>query len=538
MTSSTIFLKQNEKKQFLESPNIKQTFNSRTAHIPFNTKNVKMRKLVIFPIAFIVLSFIFIQSVSSQDKFDFSKNGEIHDQVIHSWNIYYRDYFASEINKRLFQDGDVYVLYDVQIRGLQSFVEMTRRCKDTQQIAELVDLLSPVFSALKPISSANNSTGWICSGGSICTAYGRLGKEVPLCSVQFLGLLGALATNISENILPNKQTMAEKTFLTNTFNTMAVQLNRWFTADYFNLVNERLLMTSADMKDGSSRYFFTDRDLWYLTVLSDLSELHQSGIQPAAEDGKKAFEDLQNKKDGIKKIFDLFLARTFLTKSFKGVRAELDKGFWKYHFDNRYAKYTGTESPVSWEKGSDGEWKMNTQVKEDSTYISHDISWDISHARRLVPAFETFVRNRENIKTVWDYDNPAFDPIALRRAYANQIVEKIWNGNINYPLFSNFWSGDNGWYRVAYVHQTGRRFGGYSPYGLNTSMPEGGYPVWGAFHPTLKIVFRNIFKLSQTNDSMAKSFFSQYYNELFDNSSNNTSIKPIQSLSFLSDLVE
>src|SRR5690606_28678674 len=120
------------------------------------------------------------------------KNGEIHDQVIHSWNTFYRDYFTSEIKRRLFQDGDVYVLYDVQIGGLQSFVEMTRRCKDVKQIAELVDLLSPVFSLLKPISAADNSVGWICSGGSICTAYNLLGGEVKLCSVQFLGLLGAL----------------------------------------------------------------------------------------------------------------------------------------------------------------------------------------------------------------------------------------------------------------------------------------------------------------------------------------------------------
>lgn len=497
-----------------------------------------MRKLMIFPSAFAALSFVFIQSVSSQDRFDFSKKGEIHDQVIHSWNTHYLGYFTSEIKRRLFQDGDVYVLYDVQIGGLQSFVEMTRRCKDTQQIARLVDLLSPVFSALKPVSSADNSTGWICSGGSICTAYGLLGKEVPLCSVQFLGLLGALATNVSENILPDQQTMAEKTFLTNTFNTMVVQLNRWFTASYFTSVNKRLHVTPADIKDESSRYFFTDRDLWYLTVLSDLSELQRAGIQSATEDGKKAFEDLQNKKDSIKKIFDLFLVRTFLTKSSKGVRAELDKGFWKYHFDNRYARYTGSESPVSWEKGSDGKVKMNTQVKWDSTYLAQDVAWDISHSRRLVPAFETFVRNQDNIKEVWGYDNPAFDPIALRQAYANQIVDKIWNGNIDYPLFSNFWSGDNGWYRVAYANQTGRQFVGYPPYGLNTSMPDGGYPVWGAFHPTLKIIFRNIFELSQTNSPAAKSFISQYYHGLFGNNSNDNLVKSIQSLSFLSDLVE
>ena len=120
---------------------------SRTEHIPFKTKNTKNRKLVNFTLAFMALSFIGIQSVSSQGKFDFSKNGEIHNQVIHLWNSYYRDHFASEIKKRLLQDGDVYVLYELQIGGLQSFVEMTRRCKDTQQIAGLVDLLRPVFSA-------------------------------------------------------------------------------------------------------------------------------------------------------------------------------------------------------------------------------------------------------------------------------------------------------------------------------------------------------------------------------------------------------
>ncbi|MEO9004465.1 MAG: hypothetical protein ABI288_07000 [Ginsengibacter sp.] len=497
-----------------------------------------MKKWLIFSLAFVTLSLIGIHPVSSQNKFNFSKDGDIHEQVIHSWNSHYRDYFTSEIKKRLFEDGDVYVLYDVQIGGLQSFTEMTRRCKDTQQIAELVDLLSPVFSLLKPISGADKSTGWLCSGGSICTAYNFIGQEVPLCSSQFLGLLGALATNVSENILPDQQTMAEKAFLRNAFNTMSVHLNRWFTPGYFTSVNKRLNISSADIKDGSSGYFFSDKDLWYLTALSDLSELHQAGINAAAEDGKKAFEDLQNKKDGIKKAFDLFLDRTFLTPSSKGVRAELDKGFWRYFFDNRYAGYTGSMSPVSWEKGSDGEWKMHTQVKWDSTYLANDAGWDISHSRRLVPALETFVRNRENIKEVWGYDNPAFNPIAIRQACANQVVEKIWNGNMDYPLFSNFWSGDNGWYRVAYANQTGRQFVGYPPYGMNTSMPKGGYPVWGAFNPTLRIIFSNIFELTQSNDSKSKSFLSQYYQGLSGKSSNNTSIKPIQDLSFLSDLVE
>ncbi len=494
-----------------------------------------MRKPVYFPLALAALLFVFIQPASSQHKTDFSKKGEIHDRVIHLWNTHYRDHFASEIERRLFRDGDVYVLYDVQIGGLQSFVEMTRRCKDTQQIAELVDLIAPVFSALKPVPDAGNSAGWICTGGNICTAYGFIGKEVPLCSVQFLGLVGALASSVSGNIPSHQRTAGQKAFLSGAFNTMAVQLNRWLTTGYFASVDRRLQTTAADIKDGSSRNFFSDRDLWYLTVLSDLSELHRFGIQPAGEDGKNAFEELRDKKEGIQKTFDLFLARTALSSSAKGVRADLDKGFWKYYFDNRYAGYTGDLIPVGWENGSDGKPEMKVQVKWDSAFIAQDAGWDISHSRRLVPALETFVRNRENIKALWGYDNPAFDPVALRKAFANQIIEKIWNGDIKYPLFSNFWSGDNGWYRVAYANQTGRQFAGYPPYGLTLSIANGGYPVWGAFNPTLNDIFMNIYQLSQADDDVARSFVSKHYRGLFGGGPDKTSIR---NLSFLSDLVE
>ncbi|WP_300600589.1 hypothetical protein [Niabella sp.] len=492
-----------------------------------------MNKLITPLVAF-MLSFAFALPALSQQEAVFSKKGAIHDQVIEAWKSQFRSYYNTEIQKRLFGDGDVYVLYDVQIGGLQAFVEMTRRCKDVGQIAEIADLLMPVFSALKPIPGSNNSSGWICSGGKICTAYGFIGKEVPLCSVQFLGLLGALATSISENIPAPQQTTELKTFVKAAFNTMAVQLDRWLTSGYFSSLDKRLQATVTDVKDKKSAYYFTDLDLWYLTVLSDLSELHQWGVQAATEDGITAFESLQNKKDTIHKIFDLFLARSFRSKSRNGTRAEIDRGFWKYHFDNRYACYTDTLPPVSWEPDNKGGWQMKTAVPWDSAYLARDAGWDISHARRLVPALETFVRNQGNIKKVWGYSNPAFDPVAIRKAYANQIVEKLWNGNLRFPLFSNLWSGDNGWYRVAYANQTGRQFAGYPPYGLTSSIPDGGYVVWGAFDPTLHTIFRNIFELSNTNEAEAKLFMAQYYSGL----SSGTAKKSINRFSFLSDMVE
>lgn len=484
----------------------------------------------------IALLITLINPASSQTKFDYSKKGNIHAEALYAWDTYYRDYFAGEIKKRLFDNGDVYILYDAQIQGLQSFVEMTRRCKDTKQMAELVELLSPVFSQLKPIAPSN-SAGWICTGGPNCTAFNLLGKEVPLCSVQFLGLMSALATNITENIPLRKQTAAEKAFVENTFNTISVQLDRWFTPNYFRSVENRLPRTASDMKDANLGHYFSDRDLWYLTVLSDLSELHQAGVKPSAEDGRKAWVDLQTQKEGIGKIFDLFVLRSYITTTPDGKRAEIDKGFWKNHFDNRYAKYAGPQAPVTWEQDAAGEWKMITRVKWDSTYLSEDVSWDISHARRLVPALESFVRNRENIRKVWAYANPAFDPAALRQAYANQVTQKIWNGDKTYPLFTNFWSGDNGWYRVAYANQTGRRMEGYPPYNMNTSMPLGGYPIWGAFDPTLRSLFRNLYELSYSNEPGAKDFVSRYYKEVFVNKVKGAD-KPVGNLAFLSDLVE
>ena len=495
-----------------------------------------MSKLAIYPVV-LALALLFNYSSSAQPQPNFSKSGDVHKQVLEAWNNQYREYYAGEIQRRLFEEGDVYVLYDVQIGGLQSFVEMTRRCKDVQQIAELVTLLRPVLFALKPIPGSNNSTGWICSGGKTCTAYRFIGNEVPLCSVQFLGLLGALATNITENIPTRQQTAEQKAFLKETFSTMSIQLDRWLTAGYFTSVEKRLGVTADEVKGRNAGYYFSDKDLWYLTVLSDLSELHLAGIQAGTDDGNKAFTTLQNKRVQIQKIFDLFLARTFLNPLPNGKRAEIDKGFWAYHYDNRYAGYTGATSPVTWVPDSNGISKMQILVAWDSSHLAPHTGWDISHARRLVPALETLTRNKENIKKVWGYSNPSFDPVAIREAYANQIVEEIWNGDTEFPLFSNFWSGDNGWYRVAYASQTGRQSPGNPPYGLSVSMPSGGYATWGAFQPTLKKVFRRIFDLTQKKEPNATSFIQQYYRSFSNEGAESAFIPTRQSFAFLSDLV-
>ena len=49
------------------------------------------------------------------------------------------------------------------------------------------------------------------------------------------------------------------------------------------------------------------------------------------------------------------------------------------------------------------------------------------------------------------------------------------NGDATQPLFSNYWSGVNGWYRVAYDNGADQCREGYPPYGLTDSFPTGGY---------------------------------------------------------------
>jgi hypothetical protein len=483
----------------------------------------------------IFLLFVSVQLLG-QDLTDFSKGGKVHRQAIALWDTHYRDHWTTQIQRRLVEQGDVYVLYDVQIGGLQSFVEMNRRCGDVQQLREIAQMLTPTFAQLRPVAGENSSNGWVCTGGTTCPAYNLTDKEVPLCSSQFLGLLGAVATAMRHTIPDSQLTQADQAFLSSTYNTMAVHLNRWFDSSYFQSVNRRTGMSKDDIKDGSSRFFFTDRDLWFLTILSDLSELHLKGVRPIGDDGKQAFVELQGKKDGIGKTFDLFLDRLSFSPTPSGLAADLEKGYWRLFFDNKYALYEGKIPPVSWQKQENGKDEMITHVPWDSSYLAPDAGWDISHARRLVPALETFARNQLSIRELWGYDHAKFDPQAIRKAFATQIAEKIWNKDLAYPLFSNYWSGDNGWYRVAYAAHTGRQFSGYPPYGLSNSIPSGGYPMWGTLHPQLDAIFRRLYELAGSDEPKAQEFMLKHYGGLIIKSSEEKKRTP--SLSFLSDLVE
>lgn len=441
---------------------------------------------------------------------DFSCTGKAHAEAIALWNGTVRSYVEKQISIGLKKDGDTQLLYKIQSE-LQSFTEMTRRCRNRQQLEELVDTISPAFSSLSSKSDEHGSLGWICTGGSCAFPNRLFGKEVPLYSAQFLGLIGAIATATTENVPEKERTNKEKTFLTETASIISTQLDRWLSPAYFKKVSDRAQMTAADATDAQSKYFFTDRDLWYMTALSDLSEIHKAGVIPD-KTAKTTFKSLQSKREGIASLFDLFQERITMIGAPGGSRAEIDRGYWRNYADSRYASYEGKESPIICSRDMFGVFQRKPQVPARESYVDSDLGWDLSHMRRIVPALDTFVRNRKNISDVFGYSKATFNPENLRKAFAGQIATNIWNKDKKYPLFSNFWDGSNGWYRAGYDSgQPGDCRPGQAPYSLAWSFPTGSYPQWSAFNIRIRTLTTRLYQLFDSSEPSDVAFTSEYY---------------------------
>ncbi len=467
---------------------------------------------------------------------DLSCSGPVHARAVQIWETIAQPYLAGQIQDGLNRQGNVYVLYNIQ-EQLQSFVEMTRRCKSAKEIDELATLLNAAFRSLRPLPDDSTSTGWVCTGGSTCTAANKLlGKEVQLCSAQFLGLLGAVATDIVETVSPGQRTQAEDTFLSNASSAMAMQVNRWLSPRYSSGVSARLAMTSESVRDGRSRYFFVDKDLWMMTTLSDLSELYQAGVITTPR-ARAAFKQLQLKHNLIALMFRLFLKRVTLTDTLGRAHAMLDEGYWRLYADEGYARYAADSSPVACDRDSLGRLTKRIRVPAAASYIDPTMGWDISHSRRLVPALATFARNRENLSRVFAYDSDMFDVVALQRAFANQIVDVIWNSDTQWPLFTNFWDGQNGWYRAGYENGTGGCRPGNAPYSLGEAFATGGYLQWGANTSTIRTLGERLYQLLNTDDPKANLFMGKHYPDIGEAGRAPTDSQQLWRMTFFAGLV-
>ncbi|MCP5053767.1 MAG: BACON domain-containing protein [bacterium] len=197
------------------------------------------------------------------------------------------------------------------------------------------------------------------------------------------------------------------------------------------------------------------------------------------------------------------LEETFL-ENFDGVPVRglnVDPGAWKDHRDLRHAGYEEHDENVFPGETPDS----RTSVIHTHSPVPETISWDISHARRFVQVFETLYRNR----SITGKPFPGRDVLTK---LSNQMAYSVFNRDFERPLFSNYFDGSNGWYRVNYANRPGF---GYAPSDYSVEWIAGGFASWQCYQPDLKRVNDAIWDMINSNDSEIRQFRTDRYEHSF-----------------------
>ena len=442
---------------------------------------------------------------------EFFCDGKLEAEVWQLWDGSAKEYLRSQqFTKRLKEQGDTYALYDVQTYA-HNLVAMTQRCNRVDRLQELAELLGKAFSTLEAAPDSKAGRAWVCKGGAVCNEKNRLiNKEVLLTSLQFLALTTSVANGLSQVSNQKQDKFVELTAIAS-----LQHLLRWGDADAVRQLKKQIGAQAQDVKDGSSALFFSDKHLWMIAVYADLAGIFQDNPRVLAE-AKLTEEQLQGMRQHLFWMLKLFATRITLLdgvgRNGRPVKlADLDRGFWRRYADNRYAGYTGGEKPVNCIKQADGTFKTQVSLNAGIFEPVENIGWDISHARRLVHAFDAIERNREAMQQFWRVAQDDLPSVGIMRAFAHQLLEKVWNGDAEYPLFSNYWSGANGWYRVGYDNGTPRCMEGYPPFGLSNAFATGGYASWARYDPEIRTLGRRLYRLSVSDIEADRLFMDKYY---------------------------
>jgi len=441
--------------------------------------------------------------------------GALEAQTWALWDAQGRKFLREQlIGARLLRAGDSYALYDMQTY-FHNIEAMAERCQRTERLVQLADDLMPLLGAQQPLPGKPDQRGWVCQGGAICNARNKLiNTEVSLDSVQGLGLMSALAGALARS--PDPQARAHP-FIGQTVQASVAHLLRWGDASARRDWQRRLGAQPQDVKDGSSALFFTDYLLWQIAVYANVAgvavqqpELMRSlGIERATQN------ELAQNIDLLLRFFRARLSLATIDSPRLGrVRvADLDRGFWRLRAENRYAGYTGTTPPALCRPGGNG---MQAQLMVDAKDIAPvaDLGWDFSHARRLVHALDALGQNRPALQAWYGLPSVALPPADLPQAFAAQLLAKVWNGDAHAPLFANYWSGANGWYRVAYDNGTGYCYAGYPPFGLSDSFATGGYATWAQYYPLIGELARTLLNRSASSQPDDQAFIRTHFPNL------------------------
>ncbi len=228
----------------------------------------------------------------------------------------------------------------------------------------------------------------------------------------------------------------------------------------------------------------TDTDLWIIAGIAELVAAHHRDPALVPLDETLARMFASHVQAGLALIESRHQVTVLTTPSGRVVTgAVFDRGAFDDHSDYAYAGFTetgpGCEMCVpscpdqcpqfpGWKGDSSGGPRV-------ASVPAVGTGWDISHARRLVPVYDTLRRHR----ALFDSDFPTSEDEAQ---FARQLAYAVWNGDADEPRFATYFDGTNGWYRVNYA---GRDAFGYAP-GTQTVLADTcGYGFWRSLEPTL-----------------------------------------------------
>lgn len=450
---------------------------------------------------------------SNNDNEYFVCGGKLEADIWQLWDSQVKEFIQNrQLQQRFLGRGDTYALYDVETYT-HNLVAMAARCGRKDRINAFASIFAEPYKGLEAYPPNSGEYAWVCKGGEICNSRNRLlNREVLLTSVQYLGLVASVA-----NFMVKEFNQKDDRYVEQTAIVAIKHLLRWDTEESRRLISKQLKATPVDVDDASPELLFTDKPLWMIAIYADLAGilLHEPHLFRAA--GIKS-SDKKEMSNHIIALLQLLSARITINNrwgresDFYEV-AELDRGFWRNHPDNRYASYEGPDSPVNCGKGTGNKASLNEEIYQLVKGPVPTLGWDLSHSRRLVHVLASIERNRFALQDVFGVLSENIPDSRIIKAFASQLTELVWNGDPKFPLFSNYWCGANGWYRVAYDNGRSHCVEGYSPFGLSESFTTGGYISWSEYIPMLGVLGRRLYIMSE--DSTAESeFITQYYNRL------------------------
>ena len=379
-------------------------------------------------------------------------------------------------------------------------VEMAANCADVELLDRLARALSDAPSSLsrdsdgRPIWSDN-------------------GAELRLVSAEFL----MLSSRVVEAILAlpvAKRTPNMVAYADSMLPIIAVHVDRWITKSKFGgwtgCTRPRVAVGHLDYV-ALLRSRSMGTELSYCNVVDDVdllimgtaAQLGRSSLNDSyvADLGKLGVDRtmlvtyLQNSAD--------LIASRLVTTSLRDLGGntvsgrDFDPGVFRDLVDdNQWAGYTGPTFPLS------PTALLVPQISDNRA------GWDLSHARRLVPVLASFRRARPITGSDFP-DDTVMTGLANQLAYGTMVGTREW------PQFSNYLSGLNGWYRVIYRGRVGF---GYGPSDIgNAAFLEGGYGLWGAWSKDVAALTSRMGAILRASDPASVEFRSKHIGLLWDN---------------------